>query len=227
MKRSLLLTSMLLAVIAPALAHEPPPAATEAAPQLEPLDAPPIAARSQAPPEAPAWTGPTVTLQTTMGDITITLDTVGAPKTSAQFLGLVKSGHYNGAAFYRIEPGFVIQLGDLDAKLQHRVPKLPPVKLETENNGHVRGAVGLAHGDDPDSGQSTFYIDLGENSGLNATPGAKPNTTGYAAFGHVTVGMDVADAIGTVELALAGGPFPGKLPKTAIVVRKAVAATAQ
>jgi len=221
-KRILFLASLLLALAAPAMAQESPPATSEAAAPAEP----PIDPQPAPAPAAPVWTGPTVTLQTTMGDITITLDTIGAPKTSAQFLGLVKSGHYNGAAVYRIEPGFVIQLGDLDAKLQHRMPKLPPIKLETENNSHVRGAVGLAHGDDPDSGQSTFYIDLGENSGLNATPGAKPNTTGYAAFGHVTVGMDVADAIGAVELAPTGGPFPGKLPTTAIVVKKAVAAPA-
>jgi cyclophilin family peptidyl-prolyl cis-trans isomerase len=183
------------------------------------------AAAQEAPaaqPRAPQWVGPEVTLQTTMGDIAITLDTVGAPKTSAQFLGLVKSGHYDGAAFYRIEPGYLIQLGDLDAKLEYRAPKLPPVPLETATNRHARGAVALAHADDPSSGQSTFYIDLGENAWLNATPGAPPNSTGYAAFGHVTAGMNVAEAIGAVELAPEGGPFPGKLPKVSIVVNKAV-----
>lgn len=173
-------------------------------------------------PQTTQWVGPEVTLQTTMGDIVITLDTVGAPKTSAQFLGLVKSGHYDGAAFYRIEPGYLIQLGDLDTKLEYRAPKLPPVPLETATNRHARGAVALAHADDPNSGQSTFYIDLGENAWLNTTPGAPPNTTGYAAFGHVTAGMDVAGAIGAVELAPEGGPFPGKLPKVPVVVNKAV-----
>jgi peptidyl-prolyl cis-trans isomerase A (cyclophilin A) len=162
-----------------------------------------------------------VTLQTSLGDIVITLDPVGAPKTSAQFLGLVKSGHYNGASFYRIEPGFLIQLGDLDAKYEYRAPKLPPVPLETDTNKHALGAVGLAHAEDPNSGQSTFYIDLAENSGLNATAGAPPNTTGYAAFGHVTAGMEIAQAIAAVELAPEGGPFPGKLPKVPVIVKKA------
>jgi peptidyl-prolyl cis-trans isomerase A (cyclophilin A) len=172
--------------------------------------------------EAPHWTGPEVTLQTTMGDIVITLDAAGAPKTSAQFMGLVKSGHYNGAMFYRVEPGFLIQLGDLDAKQQYREPKLKPVPLETATNKHALGAVGLAHADDPNSGQSTFYIDLAENSGLNADPAAEPNTTGYAAFGHVTAGMMVAEAIAGVELAPEGGPFPGKLPKVPVTVTKAM-----
>lgn len=182
-----------------------------------------VAAAQETPqPVVQQWTGPEVTLQTTMGDIVITLDPVGAPKTAAQFLGLVKSGHYDGASFYRIEPGFVLQLGDLDAKLEYRAPKLPPIPLETETNRHALGAVALAHADDPNSGQSTFYIDMGENSGLNATPGAPPNTTGYAVFGHVTKGMEVAEAIQAVELAPEGGPFQGKLPKTMILVNKAL-----
>lgn len=172
--------------------------------------------------ETPQWSGPEVTLQTSLGDIVIILDTVGAPRTSAQFLGLAKSGHYDGALFYRVEPGFLIQLGDLDAKQQYRAPKLPPVPLETASNRHSLGAVGLAHADDPNSGQSTFYIDLAENSGLNADPAAAPNTTGYAAFGHVTAGMKVAEAIAGAELAPEGGPFPGKLPKAAIVVTRAL-----
>jgi cyclophilin family peptidyl-prolyl cis-trans isomerase len=198
------LASALFALTAAATAQQTPPAAPQPA-------TPPVS----------QWTGPEVTLQTTLGDIVITLDTVGAPKTSAQFLGLVKSGHYDGAAFYRIEPGYLIQLGDLDAKYEYRAPKLPPVPLETETNRHARGAVGLAHADDPNSGQSTFYIDFAENASLNATPGAPPNTTGYAAFGHVTAGMDVAVAISAVELAPEGGPFPGKLPQVPVVVNKA------
>ncbi len=202
MNRLFALASLLVAATGLASAQELPPAA--------PL------------PDTPQWVGPEVTLQTTIGDIVITLDTVGAPKTSAQFLGLVKSGHYDGAAFYRIEPGFLIQMGDLGAKGEYRAPKLPPVELETATNKHSLGAVGLAHADDPNSGQSTFYIDLAENSGLGATPGAAPNTTGYAAFGHVTSGMDVAEAIAGVELAPEGGPFPGKLPKVPVVVNKAV-----
>src|SRR6185436_5540350 len=201
-KRFFVLASLLFAIAGDAAAQEPPPPAPQ--------------------PETPQWVGPQVTLQTTMGDIVITLDTVGAPKTAAQFLSLVKGGHYNGAAFYRIEPGYLIQLGDSDAKGRYRAPKLPQVKLETETNKHARWAVGMAHGDDPNSGQSTYYIDLAENSHLNATPDAPPNTTGYAAFGHVTAGMEVAEAIAAVELAPEGGPFPGKLPKVPVVVNKAV-----
>ena len=169
--------------------------------------------------EAP---GPEITLQTTLGDIVIRLDPVGAPKTAAHFLGLVEAGYFNNIIFYRIEPGFVIQLGDLDANLQYREPPLPAVPLETETNKHSRGAVAMAHGDDPNDGRATFYIDMADNESLNATPGAAPNTTGYAVFGHVTSGMEVAEAIEKVELPPEGGPFPGKLPKVPVIVNKSI-----
>lgn len=184
----------------------------------------PATAPATTPATAPAGPPPPrVTLTTTMGVIEITLDPVGAPKTSAHMLRLFQSGHYVGAAVYRIEPGFIIQLGDLDASWTHRWPPPPlvpgtTVELETATNRHGRGTVSLARGDDPNSGMSTFYFDLAENSSLNATPGARPNTTGYATFGRVTAGMEVLDAIEAVPRAPTGGPFPGKAPVTPIVI---------
>jgi cyclophilin family peptidyl-prolyl cis-trans isomerase len=173
-----------------------------------------------APTPAPA-PAPKVTLTTTLGAIEITLDPVGAPKTSAHMLKLFQSRHYIGAAIYRIEPGFVVQLGDLDAQFKHRWPPenlRATVPLETATNAHAKGTVSLARGDDPNSGATTFYFDLGENSSLNANPTAPPNTTGYATFGKVTAGWEVVEAIAAVERAPTGGPFPGKAPKVPIVV---------
>ena len=184
--------------------------------------APPSAA-----PEAPVWSGPEVTLNTTLGDFVITLDMEGAPKTAAQFMKLVRAGHYNNARFYRIEPGFLIQLGDQDATGKYRPPPFPPIPLETATNKHAKYAVGLAHGDNPNSGQSTFYVDLAENAGLNAKEGAPPNTTGFAAFGHVTSGFETVEKIAAVERAPTGGPFPGKLPKAPVIVKKATVTKAK
>lgn len=194
MKRFLALAALTLAIAAPAFAQETP---------------------------APQPTGAVIVLHTNKGDIEVTLAPEGAPKSAAQFLGLVKSGQFNGNAFYRIEPDFVIQFGDLDDKLQYRAPKLPPIPLETEHNHHSRGALSFAHADDPNSGHATIFISLSENSGLDANPTAEPNTTGYAVFGHVTAGMDVVDAIAAVELAAEGGPFPGRLPKEPVIITQA------
>lgn len=185
-----------------------------------------LAEPSVPPPQVSMWVpapSPKVTLTTTMGVIEITLDNWGAPKTAAHMLRLFQSTHYVGAAIYRIEPGFLIQLGDLDATWKHRWPPAPiapntTVQLETTNSSHSRGTVSLARADDPNSGQSTFYFDLGDNTSLNATPGAPPNTTGYATFGRVTAGMEVLDAIAAVPRAPSGGPFPGKAPLVPITI---------
>lgn len=176
-----------------------------------------VASAQETTPPAPP-PPPRVTLETTMGAITIELDTVGAPRTSAHMLRLFRSRHYVGAAVFRIEPGFLIQLGDLDRNLVYRRPPVGAVPLETATNKHARGTLGLAHGDDPNSGQSSFYFDLAENSGLNATPDAPPNTTGFTAFAKVVAGMDVVDRIAAVERDPTKGPFPGMLPKTPIVI---------
>jgi cyclophilin family peptidyl-prolyl cis-trans isomerase len=223
-KRCLIAAVLGLALALPAFAQEGEQTAQPPAEAASPAEAPAIVevpAPTQEEPPAPVWTGPEVTLQTSLGDIVVVLDTAGAPKTSAQFLKLVRNGHYNGAAFYRIEKGFVIQFGDLDARLKYRPANLPNVPLETANNKHSRGAFSLARADEPGSGQSTIFVSLGENSGLDAKADKPPNTTGYAAFGHVVSGMEVVDAIASVELAPEGGPFPGKLPKEPVVVKKA------
>ena len=171
--------------------------------------------------QVPAPSGPVIGLHTTMGDVQVTLDPVGAPKSAAQFLALTKNGYFNGAIVYRVEPGFVIQFGDLDDKLQYRDPKVPNLPLETEHSRNTRGALSLARGDDPNTGKQVVFISLADNPGLDPTPGAAPNTTGYAVFGHVTAGMNVIDAIAGVELAPEGGPFPGKLSKTPVLITKA------
>lgn len=224
MKRLLAAAVLALALASPALAQEggqtgQPPAETRA--QVEAPVIVEVPAPAPEEPSAPVWTGPEVTLQTSLGNIVVVLDTVGAPRTAAQFLKLVRSGHYTGSAFYRIEKGFVIQFGDLDAKLKYSPSNVPTVPLETAKNKHSRGALSLARADEPGSGQSTIFISLGENSGLDAREDAPPNTTGYAVFGHVVSGMDVVDAIAGVELSPEGGPFPGKLPKEPVVVKKA------
>jgi cyclophilin family peptidyl-prolyl cis-trans isomerase len=232
MKRFLIAAIFAASLVTPALAQEPtqPPTDQPPAEATAPAETPAIVeAPAPAPeePAAPTFVGPEITLQTSLGDIVVVLDTVGAPKTAAQFLKLVKNGHYNGAAFYRIEKGFVIQFGDLDAKLKYRPAKLPNVPLETATNKHSRGALSLARADEPGSGQSTIFVSLGENSGLDANPEAPPNTTGYAAFGKVISGMEIVDMIAAVELAPDGGPFPGKLPKDSVVIKKATVTKAQ
>ncbi len=65
---------------------------------------------------AAAADAPQVLLKTTMGDIVLELNQEKAPKTVANFLQYVKSGHYNGTIFHRVIDGFMIQGGGFDAR---------------------------------------------------------------------------------------------------------------
>ena len=60
-------------------------------------------------------TGPRVLISTSMGDITLQLDSVRAPKSVASLLRYVKEKHFDGTCFYRVAKGFVIQMGSFDA----------------------------------------------------------------------------------------------------------------
>ncbi len=165
-------------------------------------------------------TGPRVLISTSMGDITLQLDSGRAPKSVANVLRYVKEKHYDNTAFYRVAKGFVIQMGSFDANGKGRGIHPGPVPLEA-NNGlvNLRGTVAMARAEAPDSATAEFFINLADNDPLNHKPDDPGNTTGYAVFGEVTSGMDVVDAIGNVPVG-DNGPMPGQAPVTPIVVKK-------
>ena len=166
---------------------------------------------------APA-SGPRVLISTSMGDITLELDTVHAPITTANFLRYVKEGHYDGTVVYRVVPGFVIQAGSWDADV-HARPVHEPIALEANNGlGNVRGAVAMARLE-PNSATAEFFIDLVDNASLDHQPSDTANTTGYAVFAHVVSGMDVVDKIAGVPLG-DHGPMPGAAPVDPITISK-------
>jgi len=139
----------------------------------------------------------TVKLQTTEGDIRIELNAEKAPKTVANFLQYVKSGHYNGVIFHRVIGNFMIQTGGYDAKLNQR-PVKAPIPLESGNGlGNLRGTIAMARTNDPNSATSQFFINVVDNFNLDADVGRIG--TGYAVFGQVVEGMDVVDKIRAVE----------------------------
>ena len=96
-----------------------------------------------------------------------------------------------------------------------------PIPLETSSGlGNVRGSVAMAR-DTPNSATAEFFINLEDNgAGLDPKPGAAPNTTGYAVFGHVIAGMDVVDKIAAVPIGNGSGPFPDAEPVTPVVIEK-------
>jgi peptidyl-prolyl cis-trans isomerase B (cyclophilin B) len=159
-----------------------------------------------------------VLLKTNKGDITLTLDAVKAPKTVANFLQYVKSGHYDGTIFHRVIDNFMVQGGGMTPGLKE---KTAGAKIENEaNNGlkNERGTVAMARTSDPHSATAQFFINVNDNDFLNHTA---PNAQGwgYAVFGKVTDGLDVVDAIRKVKTGNTG--FHQDVPTEDVVIEKA------
>ncbi|MES2902372.1 MAG: peptidylprolyl isomerase [Pseudomonadota bacterium] len=135
---------------------------------------------------------PQVKLDTTMGEIVLELDQEKAPKTVANFLQYVKSGHYKGVVFHRVIDGFMIQTGGMDAKLVTRKTN-KPIKNESMNGlQNVTYSVAMARTANPDSATSQFFINVADNTGLDY-PGK--DGFGYTVFGKVVSGQEVVDKI--------------------------------
>src|SRR5262249_14259762 len=126
-------------------------------------------------------------LDTGAGAIALEFFPDKAPETVRQFLRLSAAGVYNGMAFHRVAPGFVIQTGALASKTgpltekqQKLVHNLAPEDNDTK---HVKGIVSMARGDDPGSASTSFFIVTGDApAGLDGH---------YTVFAHVVSGMDV------------------------------------
>ena len=159
-----------------------------------------------------------VLLKTNKGDITLSLDAAKAPKTVANFVQYVKSGHYDGTIFHRVIDNFMIQGGGMTAGLKE---KKSGAQIENEaNNGlkNERGTVAMARTSDPHSATAQFFINVNDNDFLNHTsPSAQG--WGYAVFGKVTDGLDLVDAIRKVKTGNAG--FHQDVPAEDVLLEKA------
>lgn len=182
----------------------------------------PVAPAPVAPVPVAPPSGPVATMETSLGTITITLDTVHAPVSVANFVRYARDRHFNGTVFYRVEPGFVIQAGSYTADGHFKGGVRPPIALEANNGLHnARGTIAMARGDAPVSADAEFFINVADNGyALDAAPADTANKTGYAVFGQVTGGLDVVDAINAVPTHGGVGPFPDAAPVTPVTILK-------
>lgn len=124
------------------------------------------------------------------GAITLALDASAAPLTTENFVSLAREGFYDGLTFHRIIEGFMIQGGDPNGNGTGGSEQT--IKGEFSQNGvennlsHTRGAISMARAEDFDSASSQFFIVHEDSTFLDGS---------YAAFGYVTEGMEVVDAI--------------------------------
>jgi len=146
------------------------------------------------------------------GDIEIELYPEIAPKTCKNFDSLVAEKFFDGTAFHRVIPGFMVQGGDPNSKNKPKDtwgygdPNQTKVPAEFNKIRHERGVLSMARANDPNSASSQFFI-------MHA---ASPHLDGqYTAFGKVVTGIEIVDRICTVRL----GGSQGSAPDTKVEMK--------
>jgi cyclophilin family peptidyl-prolyl cis-trans isomerase len=165
--------------------------------------------------KAPAAANPKVAFETSLGRFVLELDQKKAPVTVENFLGYVRSGHFDGTIFHRVIPGFMVQGGGFDAQMSQKRTGAPIVNEAKNGLKNDRGTVAMARTNDPNSATAQFFVNTVDNAFLNKAPG----NDGYAVFGKVVEGMDVVDRIEKVRTANRGGHQ--NVPVEPVVVTKA------
>lgn len=154
-----------------------------------------------------------VTLETEMGAIEIAMMPEVAPEAVRNFLNLTATGAYDTTVFGRVVRGFVIQGGDLQTsekwgpelakRMAHHLPDEPGLVK------HVRGIVSMARTNEPNSATTHFFILVREAPHLDSK---------FAAFGTVTRGMEVVDAINQA-------PVEAEKPEKPVKITRAIVTT--
>jgi len=140
-------------------------------------------------------TRPGARITSSLGTIDIELDTDAAATTATAFVQFISAGLYDNTVFHRVSPAAFVQGGCYEAGLVAKQTR-DPIANEADNGRlNVRGSVAMARTDEPDSATAQFFVNLVDNTALDATD----ENPGYAVFGRVVEGMDVVDQIGAVE----------------------------
>ena len=143
---------------------------------------------------------PRVALTTPLGEIVVEVNTTAAPVTAANFLRYVDAGHYNYGRFNRtVRPdnqpkdSVPIELVQAVARVAKAFPPIPLERTSVTGLHHVDGALSMAR-TQPDTATSHFFICLGNQPELDFG-GRNPDGEGFAVFGRVISGLDIARRI--------------------------------
>jgi peptidylprolyl isomerase len=151
----------------------------------------------------------TLIVETSKGRVTIEMRPDLAPGHVSRIKELARQGFYDGVKFHRVIDGFMAQTGDPNSKtgsssMWGTGGSGKKLKAEFSPEKHVRGTVSMARANDPNSGDSQFFICFDEAPHLNRQ---------YTVWGRVTEGMDKIDTITKGE--------PPKSPDTIVSMRVA------
>ena len=167
-----------------------------------------VSVRDWSPPAPPPFTTETVAdlaayravLETSAGSVTLELFPDRAPEHVRNFLRLAAAGVYDGMAFHRVVPGFVVQTGSIPSRStplsEEQRAVVVNLAAEFSDTSHVKGIVSMARGDGEDSASTSFFIVTGEATELDGV---------YTVFGRVVEGMG---AVEQIESAATDGETP-------------------
>ena len=159
-----------------------------------------------------------VKLHTSHGVITLELDEKRAPKTVANFLEYVKSGHFSNTVFHRVIPGFMIQGGGFEPGMKQK-PTRAAVRNEADNQlKNTNYTVAMARTADPHSATAQFFINVADNAFLDYKS-ASAQGWGYCVFGKVSAGTEVVDKIKGVKTGPRG--MHQDVPVTDVIIERA------
>jgi peptidyl-prolyl cis-trans isomerase B (cyclophilin B) len=156
-----------------------------------------------------------VIITTNHGAMTVELNDEKAPKSVANFLAYMEAGHYNGTIFHRVIDGFMIQGGGFEPGMKQK-----PADATVENEGknglkNEPYTLAMARTSAPHSASAQFFINVKNNSFLDY-PGQ--DGFGYAVFGKIIEGTEVADAIKKVKTTRSG--MFADVPAEDVVIEK-------
>ncbi|MEM7027575.1 MAG: peptidylprolyl isomerase [Pseudomonadota bacterium] len=135
-----------------------------------------------------------VKMQTTLGPITIELDSEAAPITVKNFIDYVESGFYSGTIFHRVIKDFMIQGGGLDKDMNMKTTK---ASIQNEANNGLKneyGTIAMARTASPHSASAQFFINTEDNPFLDFQS-EHDDGWGYCVFGKVVEGIEVVNAV--------------------------------
>ena len=160
---------------------------------------------------------PEIVLETTLGPITLRLDSEKAPLTVGNFLNYVERGHYNGTIVHEIHKNYIALLGGYTENLRERTGDFP-IRNEAANGlENKRYSVAMARlPDSIDSATTHFFINLADNVNLNHA-GKAADKFGFCVFGEVIAGREIVDQLNSINTK-AEQDFPA-LPTATIAVR--------
>ena len=157
-----------------------------------------------------------VILDTSMGQIHITLDAKKAPVTVKNFTDYVEDGFFDDTIFHRVIENFMVQGGGMTEDMQQKTTK---ASIENESKNGLKNkkySIAMARTMAPHSASSQFFINVADNEFLNY-PGQ--DGWGYCVFGKVISGQEVVDKIQLVETINLGGH--ADVPAEPVVINKA------